>query len=396
MDAVQPDPEVGQRLRRLRASRGKSLAVIAGLAGISTSYLSLLERGERALDRRSLIVALANALEIAPSEITALPVPAPANGDTDRAIDAVSQALLAVHFDDPDGQVLPVDVLRIRVRDLLDSYRTCQLKKVGAALPGLIQDVHTSIAAGRDVAGLLDLATQLHTQGTNGWLRVMGGNMELRSLATLAGRRAAQCRDQPVMLGLAAFGEALLMLAAGRFGLARTRLNSVTVPTSSQDGMELAGMLTLCGSLVAAADQRPADVEAAFGEATELAEHTGEGNAYWLGFGPTNVGFWRVAAALESGDYERAVAVADGLPRVHPNRSKLVVHWLEYGRALAHLPKRRDDAVMMLRRAERISPEHVHRHVFTRSVIAELLTHAKRDAIGQELRGMAWRAGLPV
>jgi hypothetical protein len=43
-----------------------------------------------------MIVALANALEIAPSEITALPVPAPANGDTDTAVHAVRRALLAV------------------------------------------------------------------------------------------------------------------------------------------------------------------------------------------------------------------------------------------------------------------------------------------------------------
>jgi transcriptional regulator with XRE-family HTH domain len=43
--------------------------VIVGLAGISESYLSLLETGKRALDRRSLIVALATALEVSPSEL---------------------------------------------------------------------------------------------------------------------------------------------------------------------------------------------------------------------------------------------------------------------------------------------------------------------------------------
>lgn len=48
---------IGERLRRIRHSRGKSLAVIAGLAGISESHLSRLESGERAMDRRSLIVA---------------------------------------------------------------------------------------------------------------------------------------------------------------------------------------------------------------------------------------------------------------------------------------------------------------------------------------------------
>ncbi|MDA3646301.1 helix-turn-helix domain-containing protein [Saccharopolyspora indica] len=35
---------IGKRLREIRRARGKSLTVIAGLAGISTSYLSRLAR----------------------------------------------------------------------------------------------------------------------------------------------------------------------------------------------------------------------------------------------------------------------------------------------------------------------------------------------------------------
>jgi hypothetical protein len=55
-----------------------------------------LERGERALDSRSLIVALARALDISPSELTALPIPAPGDGGADAAIDAIRRALQAV------------------------------------------------------------------------------------------------------------------------------------------------------------------------------------------------------------------------------------------------------------------------------------------------------------
>lgn len=57
----------GRVLRQIRHARGKSLETIAGLAGISASHLSRLESGERALDRRSRIVALANALEVSPA-----------------------------------------------------------------------------------------------------------------------------------------------------------------------------------------------------------------------------------------------------------------------------------------------------------------------------------------
>lgn len=43
---------IGQRLREIRYWRGKSLRVVAELAGISESYLSRLERSERQVDRR--------------------------------------------------------------------------------------------------------------------------------------------------------------------------------------------------------------------------------------------------------------------------------------------------------------------------------------------------------
>ncbi len=110
---------IGRRLREVRFARGKSLRVVAELAGISPCYLSRLESGERALDRRSLIVALANALQIAPSDLTALPVPAPGNGTTDAAIDVVRHALMAVNHHSPGGQVIPADALRQRVAELV-------------------------------------------------------------------------------------------------------------------------------------------------------------------------------------------------------------------------------------------------------------------------------------
>ncbi len=70
------DRTIGRRLRSIRHGRRKSLRVIADLAGISAGHLSRIENGERALDRRSLTVALADALQVAPQELTGLPVTA--------------------------------------------------------------------------------------------------------------------------------------------------------------------------------------------------------------------------------------------------------------------------------------------------------------------------------
>jgi hypothetical protein len=104
-----------------------------------------------------------------------------------------------------------------------------------------------------------------------------------------------------------------------------------------------------------------------------------------------------MAAALEAKDHERAATIAERLnPQVHPNRSRQAAYWIDYGRALARLRGRQDDAVTALRRPETLSPLHTLRNLFVRDVIGELLVRSRRDAVGRELRGMAYRAGLPV
>jgi Helix-turn-helix domain len=387
---------IGQRLRMIRNAREKSLRVVAGLAGMGKSRLSQIERGEVALDSLSEIVALANALEVAPSELIRLPLPAPINGSTDSATSAVRGALMAVNRGRPGGQVVSVDVLRDRITATLAAHYSCRRdKEVGAVLPDLIRDLHTSIAAGRNVAQLLDLAVLLHSGATPGWLRVAGAELDLREQAVLLAHQAAQHRDTPAALGLATWGGLHVMLAAGEFDLAQAELNSVTVPMNTPESTQLAGMLALSTSLVAAADKRPGDIEAPLEYASELAERTGESNAYWMSFGPTNTGFWRMTVALEAKDYERAVTIAEGLnPQAHPFRGCQAMYWVDYGRALARLRGRHTDAVNAFHRAEQISPRRVHRNPYAREVLGQLVSRARRDGIGRELRGMAYRAGL--
>ncbi len=390
---------IGARARMIREARGKSLRVTAGLAGMSTTQLWRIEHGKYALDSLSEIVALANALQIAPSELVRLPVPAPANGPTDSAVETVRNALLAVGRNRPGGQVVPLDVLRTRVIATLGAHYSCRHDaEVGATLPGLIRDLHTSIAAGRDVAELLDLAVLLHSGATPGWLRVAGAPLDLRAQAVQLARQAAQHRDSPAALGLATWGGLHVLLSAGEFDLALAELDSVTVPTDSPESMQLAGMLALSRSLVAAADSRPGDVAAPLEVATELAARTGDGNAFWMGFGPINAGFWRMNVALEAGDHQHAAIIAEGLrPEAHPFRGSQAMYWVDYGRALARVRGRPEDAALALLRAEKISPRRVHRNPYAREVIAGLLTRLHRDSpVGRELRRMAYRAGLPV
>ncbi|MBV8540148.1 MAG: helix-turn-helix domain-containing protein [Pseudonocardiales bacterium] len=266
MDVDDDARTIGRRVRQFHYSRGKSLRVLAGLAGMSKSKLDRIERGEVALDSRSDTVALANALRISPSELTRLPLPAPCNGDTDAAVEAVRLALMAVSRKRPGGHVVGVQELRARAR----AVESSDYRRRGELLPGLIRDLHTSIMAGHDVAELQKLAVLVYAQTTRGWLYVVGAPLDLRWEAATLAQRAAEELDEPTMLGVAAWGAVNEMVAAGAFELAQDELDTVAVPITSPESTQLASMLSLSWSLVAAADKRLGDVEAALDHAAEL------------------------------------------------------------------------------------------------------------------------------
>jgi len=391
-DTAGDDRTIGRRLRNIRLARKKSLRTVAGLAGISAGHLSRIENGERALDRRSVVVALANALQVSPSELTSLPIPTPADGTCDSSIYAVRRALMAVSTGRPGGEVQPVEQLRHRA----DEVENVDYDRRGLLLPSLIVDLHTTMGEGRDMAELLRTAVMLHAQTVRGWLLVVGAPLDLRWQASMLARDAAGELDDTTMAGVVTWGTVVEMISSGAFDLARRELDSTTVPTDTSEGLQLDGMLALSRSLVAASDNHPAEVSAALEHAAELAGRTGQGNAFRMGFGPVNVGIWRMAATLESDDPDETVRIAEGLhPSEHHSRERQATFWMDYGRALARV-RRRADAVKALRRGEVLFPMRVLRNPFVRDVLAELTAHSKRDAVGRELRGMAYRAGLPV
>ncbi|MGH8917552.1 MAG: helix-turn-helix domain-containing protein, partial [Actinomycetes bacterium] len=129
---------IGWRVRRIREDRDKPLRVIAGLAGMSTTTLWRIEQGRHAPTLTE-IARLATALQIPPSELTKLPVPAPGNGHTDATTQVVRLALDAIENEQPDGLVLPLAVLRDQVARIQTQRRACRFAEVATDLPGLIR-----------------------------------------------------------------------------------------------------------------------------------------------------------------------------------------------------------------------------------------------------------------
>ncbi|MGH8922461.1 MAG: XRE family transcriptional regulator, partial [Actinomycetes bacterium] len=201
-------------------------------------------------------------------------------------------------------------------------------------------------------------------------------------------------------LAVAGSSVAETLMFDGSFQVGRAKLDSITLPPTTAQTAGLVGWITGQHSTAAVLDGRPSDAAAAMDAAAELAERfgaAGEVDSLGFLFGPVLAGCFRMYNALETDEPDQVISIAEN---VHPERdlfvANQVLYWVNYGRALAQLRDRRDDAVRALRTAEDIFPTKVRRDPMVREAIGALLPGAGRDALGMELRGLAYRAGVSV
>lgn len=372
---------IGWRVRRIREARDKPLRVIAGLAGMSSSTLHRIEHGQRAVTL-SEIVKLAAALQVPPSELTKLPVPAPANGHTDSTTEAVRLALDAIEVGRPEGLVLPVVVLRDQVARIHTQRRACQFAEVATELPGLIRNLHTALATGTDHAELLELAVYLHVHVTRLWLSRVSAPDDLVRRTVFLARRLAQERDDVTTVAVAGFSVADTLLAGGAIELGQAELDAITLPPTTADTAGLVCMVTSTRARAAVLDGHPGEVAELMNAAAELSERFGsETDSTGFLNAAADLKTHRVLYALEADEPDRAVSFAQDAPSDrHPYPSGRAFHWMHYGRALARLRGRHDDAARALRTAEDIFPTLVRRDPMVRDAIVTLLPGARARA----------------
>ncbi|MGH3938842.1 MAG: helix-turn-helix domain-containing protein [Pseudonocardiaceae bacterium] len=385
---------VGGLLRKIRLKRGLTLEVVAGLAGITAGFLSRVERGEAPLERHSHWKGVAAALGVPLWDLLRLELPAPGNGHTDSATVAVQDALDAAKAGYPGGELLPVSVLQQRVARAHKLDRQCRFREVGRVLPELIRDLHTALAAGRDLGTLLPLGVLLHVQLTRNWLAYAVAHIDVRRQAMFLAQDLAREHNEPTSLASAAFGLTQTLTIGGSFALAQTVLDKTTLPPVTR---ETAGLV--CATLAAPRAMllavRGGDPTSPLGEATEIANRFGElGEADPLGFGygPTFVGFRWIKARLELGEVDDAVqSLRTVQPERDPFRDSQAFYWRITGRALALAGGSVDEALGAYLRAEALLPVKLYRDPLHREMLRELLSRAPDN---EQLQQLANRAGL--
>ncbi|MGH3912803.1 MAG: helix-turn-helix domain-containing protein [Pseudonocardiaceae bacterium] len=385
--------EIGRRARLIRRRRGLSQNVVAGLAGFTDGYLSMLETGKRAFQRHSLIENLARALGCSVTDLTGepyLPV-SPAIADAMAVLPAIRESIYDSALDDPPDR--PARSLVELQRWVKQAHQYVDQDRYGLAgreLESLLAELHVHAASDNaDIqrAALAALVEACHIVCVIAWTT---GCSDFGLAVATREYEAAVRLDDPVALGLARFARAISWTGVGARRRAETMnevalagLQPVADPSAADTGVaEMLGINHLYAAKLTARTGRADIAHDHLGEARVLAERTGECNTAMQHFGPTNVELWTLAVGVNLGEGPRAYE------RAHPDRINIDClnsrvrtgfYHLDLARALAQDGGGRDgEAIRHLDLADRTAPVLVRGNTIARELLIELSQRARR------------------
>lgn len=395
--------EIGGRVRAARTAGHQTQAVVAGLAGITTDYLYQIERGKK-LPTIPVLMRLANALRL---PVARLLGQAPASAVRHQAVEAgatLHHALTGVTL---PRKPRPVGELRQRVDAAWYTWQSSpqRYSQLITRLPVLIADIElTAQCYQADV----DRAERRMTQGCAadlyGLLRTVAkrlGRVDLALLVADRGLRAAESADDPRRLGAARWNLAHVLLAEHQAGGAEavvTHAAEAVQPLARSgdlDAMAVYGALLLLGAMASARRGEVWVARERVREAELVATRTGEHNAFWTAFGPTNVAMHAVSIEVEAGDTAEALRLAE---RVDHDRSPSIERRVAFLLEQARSHQRRRDyasTLLLLQAASREAPEDVGYRPAARQLLDAVIQHGRRPVAAEAVR-LASSVGLSL
>jgi hypothetical protein len=292
---------------------------------------------------------------------------------------------------------------------VLNAWETWQTSphrysQLTAQLPTLIADIEVAVRIGqadqkinhRDIHGC---ASDLY-----GLLRTVTkriGRVDLSLLAADRATRSAEAADDPLRLAAAHWNMAQVLLANGLSEAAE----AVAVKAAERlqpfmhDGAvrvtALYGSLILLGAIAAARNGDAWKARDRVRQVAPLAAHTGECNAYWTAFGPTNVAMFAVSVEVESGEAVEGLRLAE---RVEHDRSPSIERRVAFLVDQAKGYEQRRDfvsALTLLTAAEQEAPEDMQYRSAAHTVLRSVVKRGRRQVAAEASR-LALRIGLPV
>ncbi|MEU6346287.1 helix-turn-helix transcriptional regulator [Streptomyces sp. NPDC046977] len=398
-----PPLAVGDRIRHWRSKRGRTQAAVAGLCGITEVYLSKIERG---LKTPSLEVlhALAGELGVPLAALLSEEPATEARAVAEWGIEpTVPHALMGYGPAASRHPATPV-VLRERVESAWRVWQSSpeRFTQAAAVLPALIADTEhatRAYARGSDAAArreVLRCAADLYFMLRSYCRRT--GRVDLSLMAADRALRAAQDADDPIRIAAAQWNLGHVLLADGEEDgaqqVALLGIEQLQQATSDPVVPALTGALQL---VAVVADSRRRRWSAAHHRLTHhalpRARESGEGNAMWTVFGPTNVLLHHVSIEMEAGEAAEALRAADQVDAGRlPSLERHFTFLLEVAHCYAL--RREDPAVLVhLLDLEEMAPEDLARSPLARDMVVGLRRRV-RPTYRRQVEGLADRMGL--
>jgi hypothetical protein len=381
--------------------------VLAGLAGVSPSWISQVERGVRAPDSLRCLIPVARVLRV--NVIDLVESPRTGAGGEGEKPDGLRELVTALRHDParlPAGDAEP-DLAAIGTRlDHAESLRrSCRYNEAGPMLAGLIADtesiVRTLVGGDREEAAFGILAHVYRAVSET--LRTGGEGHDVAWVAADRCRQAAERADDVVVQAYAARSLGHVLAHAGWSGEAldaiMPAIDTLAPHTSTSPAHRTVwGALFLVGAVSAArGDDRMSAarlLRQAEAVAADIELGRESGDPYI--FGPTNVAIHRLSVAIELGDATDALRLGGAMDTspIPPGGADRHA-WVHLDVARAYDMKRQDEAALhRLLEAERIGPELIRHHRASREMVSAMLHRREGRSSRPGLRELADRVGV--
>jgi transcriptional regulator with XRE-family HTH domain len=395
---------LGERIAYYRRRRGLSQVKLAGLLGRSESWLSQVERGVRSIDRISVLIQVAGALNVPVTELSPDPLIQewPDEHPAARAVRRVlmkTATLDLVVQGSPRGRTPDLEELRARVGRVWELTHASSYVELASLLPDLIMDSERAARrlTGEDRTAAFSLLAHVY-QATAAAM----AKLRQVDVAWVAGDRsieAAERAGEPLLAAAGVFRIAHAFLNGNRIEEAlRTALAAADalepqVATGSPELVALWGALNQLSAVIATRASEEDVARERMRKAEEAAARLGEDrNDFDTEFGPTNVALHAIAIAVELGDAGEALRRAAPVDASRLSVERRGRFLLDVARAYAQRRKTAE-AVRAIEEAEALTPEQVRSHPMVREMVRDLL-RGERRRVNPELRRLAERVGV--
>jgi transcriptional regulator with XRE-family HTH domain len=400
---VSPSPEVriGERLRFYRQAKGKTQAVVAGLAGVTEDYLSQIERGLKT-PTIMLLHRFSKILGVRVSELLG-----ESATEHDEAVHPVGYAVQRALTSYPSVSGTPdMADLRGRVDEAWSIWQGSphRFTEASQLLPDLITNIQ---AAQRGLGTSASADERREAQRISADLYFLLrtftkriGRTDLSLLVADRGVLAAEAADDPVRIAAAKWNLGHILLAQGQpDGAEDVAIRAVEVlerdtADGDLDAVAMAGALWLVSVVAAVRNDDPWTARDRIREkAWPAARMVGDANVMWTVFGPTNVKLHALSVEMEMGEAGEALRVADDIDMSDtPSLERKTTFALEVARCYE---QRRDDPGVFLHlvSAEASGPEDMRYNTLARDLVHGLLKRA-RPTYAPQVRDLARRIDL--